>query len=178
MSLPVFTKPDISKKKTSFKKTILKSYVPFGRVFLNTTLLKKGELLIVYESGGPVPCLKNKQKISDTFAHLLTLLVTTAEIDIDTQKLLTPTEAQLFERLMKCSGIGAQLNYTPHVTTLADHIKRYNLLRGGLDAGNHAPDLVQELIQLTNLLSNPAIGRISSQDAIWILDLLGGLRPP
>lgn len=169
--------PIESKKKLSIKKTQQKNYIQFGKIQLNTTLLKKNKLGVTYPSGGPVGGLGKAVPISETFVSLLTVLLQTQQIDIEEQKKLNNNEAKLFENLIKKSGLQTTLNYSPHVNTIEDHIKRYDVLRGGLNAGLHAPEVLNELIELTTLLSNPTIGRISPTDAVWILELLRGLHP-
>lgn len=167
------------KKKTAILKAQKKNFIQFGKLQLNTTNLKKNRLSVTYPSGGPVGNgLGKAVQISNELVSLLTILLQTQKIDVEEQKKLPPHDAKLFETLIKKSGLVERLHYSPHVTTIADHLKRYNVLRGGLNAGNHAPEIVTELIQLTELLSNPAIGRISKSDAGWILELLGGLCPP
>ena len=164
-----------TKHQLGLKKSQAKNYSQFGAILLNINLLQKSRLLTMYPSGGPT-MLKKSKPITSTLVELITIIFQTNEIDIEIQKRLSPEEAKLFASLIKISKLGASLNYKAHVLTIADHVKRYNVLRGGLNAGNHAPEILDELKHLTSLLSNPHIQIVSESDAEWILELLDDLR--
>jgi len=155
---------------------INKHVIPFGKILLNLRqLVKFRKLLVCYPSGGPVKQFGKARAISDEFKELLESILTTKTIDPVLQKRLATDEQHLLTSLMKVSRLGAMLRFEPYVPSTEEHLARYDVLRGALNAGlTHAPELLAELRQLTGLFTS--IGRIQKEDSVWINQLLNDLE--
>jgi hypothetical protein len=147
-------------------------YVSFGKFVLNTYFLKDNKLLIKYaKSHAPVPKLKSTP-ISNDFRTLINDLLSTQKINIDLQKQLNTKEQSLFQKLIQMAGLNQTLDYKPYVQNVDDYVRQFEVLRGGLLAGNQSPELKKDLIESINLLSNPSIGKIFPNDAIELIQIL------
>ena len=161
--------------KTALKKRQEKMYIEFGNILISRKQLERHKLLVSYPSGGPVKGVGKALLISDTLLQILVGILTTSRIDTELQSNLNDAETKILNTLMTASRLKQVLQYKQHVKTLEDHLRRFDVLRGGLNAGLHAPEVLKELNELTHLLSSPIINRISEPDAIWIQELLKDL---
>lgn len=149
-------------------------YIKFGvRTYLNKKKIQNGIILLKYRNLGTLSGKFKKQvPISSDLKNLILDIIHTGRINIDTQKSLTPNDSKLFDELMKACRLVEHLNYEKYQPTVDDHVKRFKLLRGGLEAGNHSKELRTELIELLQLLSHPAINKISLGDAAYFTEML------
>jgi len=162
--------------KTALKKRQEKLYLELGNILISKKQLEKSKLLVSYPSGGPIKGVGKAISISDKLLQILIGILTTSRIDTELQSNLNDNESKLFHTLMTASRLKQVLQYKPHVKTIEDHLRRFDVLRGALNAGlTHAPEVLKELTELTQLLSSPIINRISKSDAIWIQELLDDL---
>lgn len=145
-------------------------YHQFGKYIINRRQLNKNKILIKYPKHlGPVAGFPGIE-ISDTLKSLIDDILDTNRINIQTQKNLSTTEADYFDKLIKKCGLVDVLNYQYRTRDIHDYIQRFEVLRGSYLAGNM--DVVNELTNIIHLLSNPAIARISQQDAEEMLNEL------
>lgn len=156
----IITKGKYKKSKPDFKDAY---YHQFGKYILNRRQLNLNKLLIKYKGHlGPVSGFPS-MNISDTFKSLVDEILDINQINIQTQKNLSTTEADLFDKLIKKCGLVNVLDYEYRTKDINDYMQRFEILRGSYIAGNK--DVIQELKDVINLLSNPAINKISPNDA-------------
>lgn len=155
---PVIVKPP----KISYRQT---NFFQFGRFVLNRGRLNKENILLVKypKNNGPVSKIR-RTSITNDFKNLINDLFDTSTINIELQKQLGQKEQDLFELLLKLAGLDIQLNYKKHIMTVEDYKARFEVLRGAIMAGNHNPEIVKELINIIDILSNESIGIISQED--------------
>ena len=132
------------------------NYTEFGIFSLHLGMLNKNKLLVKYgRSYAPVPQIK-QTKISNTFKYLIIDLLDTQKINIDLQKQLNDSEADLLELLlMKSKTIGLlnykRINIDPK--KLINTIKtRLTILQGSFGAGNENVEIINESKALINKL--------------------------
>lgn len=161
----IITKGKYKKSKLDFKDAY---YHQFGKYILNRRQLNLNKLLIKYKGHlGPVAGFPSKS-ISDTFKSLIDEILDVNQINITQQKNLSTAEADLFDALIKKCGLVSVLDYEYRTKDINDYMQHFEVLRGAYLAGNE--DVRQELVDIINLLSNPAINKISSDIAKEILD--------
>jgi hypothetical protein len=154
-------------KKESF---IIERYVPFGKFIINHYQLDKNILLVKYpKSIAPIPKLRRKI-ISEELKILLQNLLDTQLIDIDLQKQLKNDEITLFENLLNFLGLSKYLNYKRFDKNILDYVHRYEVLKGGLNAGNQSTELKQELTEILQLFINKNI--IDSKEGYELIEIL------
>jgi hypothetical protein len=156
----ILSKSKYKKSKPDFKDAY---YYQFGKYILNRRQLKLKKLLIKYPGHlGPVAGFPSTQ-ISDTFKSLIDDILDVNKINVQTQKDLSNKEAELFDKLISKCGLVKALDYQYRTKDLNDYMMRFEILRGSYLAGNE--DVKEEFIDIINLLSNPAIQKISKDDA-------------
>ena len=153
-------------KKESFIKT---RYVIFGTKILNHYQLEKNILLIKYPKT-IAPTVLKRTIISDKFKSLIIDLLNTQKINIELQKQLDLKEIELFEKLLRICGIFQTLNYKRYEMSMIDIINRFEVLRGGLIAGNHSFELRTELIEIIKKLVY--FNKISVTDSIELIEII------
>ena len=163
----IITKGKYKKSKQDFKDAY---YHQFGKYILNRRQLNLNKLLIKYKGHlGPVAGFPSKN-ISDTFKSLINDILDINQINIQTQKQLSVTEADLFDALIKKCALVNVLEYEYRTKDINDYMQTFEVLRGAYLAGNE--DVKEELKDVINLLSNPAINKISKEDANEMLSEL------
>ena len=163
----IITKGKYKKSKQDFKDAY---YHQFGKYILNRRQLNLNKLLIKYKGHlGPVAGFPSKN-ISDTFKSLINDILDINQINIQTQKQLSVTEADLFDALIKKCALVNVLEYEYRTKDMNDYMQTFEVLRGAYLAGNE--DVKEELKDVINLLSNPAINKISKEDANEMLSEL------
>ena len=163
----IITKGKYKKSKQDFKDAY---YYQFGKYILNRRQLNLNKLLIKYKGHlGPVAGFPSKN-ISDTFKSLINDILDINQINIQTQKQLSVTEADLFDALIKKCALVNVLEYEYRTKDINDYMQTFEVLRGAYLAGNE--DVKEELKDVINLLSNPAINKISKEDANEMLSEL------
>jgi hypothetical protein len=154
-------------KKESF---IVERYIPFGKFILNHFQLDKNILLVKYpKTIAPVPKLRRKI-ISDNLKILLQNLIETQNINTDLQSEISTEEIKIFEDLLFLSGLTKHLKYKRIDRTIKDALHRYEVLKGGLLAGNQSIELKEELITILNLFVNKNI--IDSEEGHELITIL------
>ena len=164
----ILLKNDIKKR----KKYNPDNYYSFGKFIINKKLLNKHILLVKYPiSYAPIPKIK-RQDISNELQTLLIDLIDTQEINKQIQKNLNIHDMQLFETIINLSGLKQQLKYNRIYKTVQDHMDRFIILQGALNAGNHNIVIINELINIIDILNNESIGVISNEDSKMLKDCL------
>ena len=154
-------------KKESF---IIERYVEFGKFIINHYQLDKNILLVKYpKTLAPIPKLRRKI-ISDELKMLLQNLIDTQIINIDLQKEISIEEITIFENLLNLSGLTKYLNYKRIDKTIQDYVHRYEVLKGGLIAGNQSIELKEELIKILKLFINKNI--IDPESGFELIEIL------
>ena len=139
----------IIKEKQNYKQS---RYIQFGNYMLNHFQLENNILLLkTLKSFGPVYNLR-RTVISDDLKSLISEILHTGEINIDLQKDLSLDDTLLFEKLLKVSKLTDTLNYKRQSNNLDDIINRFEVLRGGLIAGNQSLELKKELQEIITIL--------------------------
>lgn len=150
---------------------IERRYSSFGKYIINHYQLNNNKLIIKCKTLSPVPQLK-QTVISDDLKRLLIDLLDTSELNIDLQKKIEIKEVELLELLLKLSGLQSKLQYKRYKRSIDDYVNRFEVLRGGLLAGNESPELKAELIDIIKLLNNKNINKISDEDAKDLIAIL------
>ena len=153
------------------KQTKTGRYVEFGKFILNYYQLENNNILLIKypKTLGPVPKLRRKI-ISDELKILLQNLIDTQLINIDLQKEISIEEITLFENLLNFSGLTKYLNYKRIDKNIQDYIHRYEVLKGGLMAGNQSIELKNELISILTIFINKNI--IDSKEGFELIEIL------
>jgi len=150
----------------------LDNYHVFGKFILNRRKLNENVLLIKYpKSMGPIARLR-ATTISDSFKNLINDILDTQRINIDLQRDLEGDEDKLFETLLHLAGLKQRLQYQNIQPTMEFYVKRFNILKGSLIAGNDSVEVKDELENIISLLSNPTVGKISPSDAVDLINAL------
>jgi hypothetical protein len=149
------------------------NFYAFGKFILNRKRLNDENILLIKYpvSNAPIPKIK-RTPITDEFKNLINDLLDTKKINIETQKKLTKKEADLFELLLRLSGLTDHLNYTRVSKDINDYKKRFEVLQGSLNAGNDSDIIIDELKEIILLLSNKTVGIISLEDKQMLLECL------
>ena len=162
--------------KNSIKETkdsyIIKRYIRFGKFDLNHYKLNQNVLLIKYpKSRGPVSTIR-ATKISDDFKSLILDLLDTQKINKALQKKLDKNEMDLFENLIRKSGLEEQLDYERSKMDVDDYVHKFEILRGELVAGQNSRIMKDELIEVIKILNNKEYNKISDEDANELIEIL------
>lgn len=132
------------KKTTNIKK------VEFGNYVLNLNALRKGSLHVRYPSGANISNFP-KTLISSSLQKILNNIVYEDSFDEDDYDNLDEVEQKLFDDLITRCRIDrknnvALYNHKKYNSDKRDNdVKRFNLLKGEILAGNDNPELVKEL---------------------------------
>jgi hypothetical protein len=156
------------------KTTYLNNYIQFGnKTQINIRKLEDNIILIKYiKNLGPLKNFPAQKNISNELKMILQDIIETGKINVDTQKKLSQSDIKLFEKILSLCKLTTHLEYKRYVPTIDDHIKRFDLLRASLVAGNQSEEIKQELVELIKLLSNPFVSKISVEDAQEFIELL------
>jgi len=153
------------------KQTKTGRYIEFGKFILNYYQLENNNILLVKYPKNLAPVSKLKRTIiSDELKILLQNLIDTQLIDIDLQKQLKNDEILIFENLLNLSGLTKYLNYKRIDKNILDYVHRYEVLKGGLNAGNQSTELKQELTEILQLFINKNI--IDSKEGYELIEIL------
>jgi len=135
-------------------------YINFGNYLIHQPNLEKGYLSIKYPSEAPVKEF-SKILISGLFREMLNDILYENKFKEDDYMELDDAEKELFDRLITFIRLsnkeGLNLHKHKKITDkLRDkNIKRFNLLRGELIAGNDNPEVIKEIkVLLLNLYNN------------------------
>lgn len=158
------------KNKINYKEV---NYYTFGKFVLNRKRLNDENILLVKypKSNAPVPKIR-RTKITDDFKNLINDMLDTQQINIQLQKELSDEEQDLLDLLLGLAGIKDKLGFRKVSKDINDYMKRFEVLRGAIVAGNDSPDIRTELIEIIDLLSNKTIGKITPLDAIMLKECL------
>ena len=133
-------------------------YVEFGKFILNYYQLENNNILLVKypKSIAPIPKLR-RTIISNELKILLQDLINTQIINIDLQSEISTEEIKILENLLNLSGLTQHLKYKRIDRTIKDTIHRFEVLKGGLIAGNQSIELKEELSKILQLFLNKNI---------------------
>ena len=129
-------------------------YTEFGRHKMHVPHLKKNELVIRFPSGAMHPRIP-RIKISDSVRDLLLNAVQTGKINPRMAHALNEKEKRLIHRICSISHVDSPLVFAED----EDELKRFDILRGELQAGNNNPEIIKEIKRL--LLKFMMEGRIN-----------------
>lgn len=148
------------------------NYIPFGRLILNQKMLDENKLLIKHaNTHAPIAKLRQTD-VSDNFKALIQDLITTGKLNIQLQKELSMSEQNLLEILLKVSHIKEHLEFSKKTKDIDDYIHRYNVLKGGLLAGNKNEEIKNEMMLIINLLHNPIVGRLNDEEKEFLIKFI------
>jgi hypothetical protein len=135
--------------KKSFKEI---RYVQFGNFILNHYQLSNHNILLIKypKTLAPVPKLK-RTIVSDNMKMFLEDLISNQRINTTLQKQIISEEIKLLEKLLLMAGLIVSLNYNKYDRTIEDSYLRYQLLVGGMSAGNQSEEVRIELITILKL---------------------------
>jgi uncharacterized protein YuzB (UPF0349 family) len=158
------------------------AYGKFGRYIISMNDLNKSILNIKYPSKSALKYFK-KQKISPKLKSLVYKLVLSQEngdgIDVEEYNALSDADKKLLDKVIKLGQLDHDENLKLlQIEKLTDKeidadVKRFDLLRGEIIAGNDNPEMIKELKLLTIKLMNN--GMIPKQEANELLYLICSL---
>lgn len=125
----------------------------FGKYVLSSSLLKQGFLSLRYPSGAIIPSFP-KTLISSTLQRILLDILYDKKFDEVDYHSLDEDDKKLFDRLCTFAKLDKKENLRFYrLKKYSDEqrdadVKRFNILRGELIAGNDNPDIVKELKKL------------------------------
>jgi len=155
------------------KQTKTGRYVEFGKFILNYYQLENNNILLIKypKTLGPVPKLRSTI-ISDNFKFFLQDLINSQKINIDLQKEISTEEIKILEKLINLSGLSQYLKYKKigFDRNIQDTIQRFEVLKGGLLAGNQSIELKEELSKILQLFLNKNI--IDSEAGFELIEIL------
>ena len=129
-------------------------YSVFGRHKIHVPHLKRNELVIRFPSGAMHPRIP-RIKISDAVRDLFLNAVQTGKISPRMAHALNEKEKRLIHRICSISSVDSPLVFAED----EDELKRFDILRGELQAGNNNPEIIKEIKRL--LLKFMMEGRIN-----------------
>ena len=144
------------------------NYKEFGKFMINVLFLEDNILLVKYKSYSPVPSLR-RMTISNDFKTLVTYLFDTGEISYAIAQKLKQSEKEVFDNLIKKSGLRVQLKYNPERLDddLDSIINEFEILKGEVIAGNDNPKIIKDIKAI--LLKLVKLGKVSQETATEIL---------
>jgi hypothetical protein len=147
------------------------SSIEFGKFVIHAKQLEQNILNIKYQSGSQVPALP-RDKISQGFSEFLFEVLKTGHVSPVSIKILTPSEKELFYKMVKLSGLEQKMNL-PHeakgVSTDSED-ERFTILRGELIAGNNSEAIKTEFESLVRKFINS--GKIDKSKGFEVLNHL------
>jgi hypothetical protein len=145
------------------------NYFTLGTKIVHYPSLQKGQLRIRYPSGSQVPSCP-VETISEEFAHFIEDLIRNHKINANLFQTLSDEDKTLFGKIAKVCKIDTLLGLPQTYKDVHnDEIKRFELLRGSIVAGNNSPEILSELKELTTKLME--MGIVSVRDGSKILSL-------
>jgi hypothetical protein len=148
------------------------TYVEFGKFVIHKKKLLDNILIVKYkQSKAPVPSIK-QQIISVPLATLLLNLIDTQDINYELIRDCDDKDRLLFEELLRRADLTRVLNYdkTKSLTTDADLITKFDVLKGQILAGNDNLDIKKDLRDVIKVLVQK--GKINKNDAKELWDEL------
>ena len=137
-------------------------YYEFGNYLIHAPQLEKGFLALKYPSEGPVKEFP-KSVISSDFSTLLYEIIDTKKFNTNEYDKLDDNEKELFDRLITFAKISRNdiENMSKH-RKITDKqrdidIKRFNILKGEIVAGNDNPNIIKEMKALLIKLHNEKV---------------------
>ena len=148
-------------------------FIPFGKFMINRKDLEQNKLNLKYpNSKGRHPIFKKKTEISDDFKDLIYDILHTHKINIQTQKNLNDKEANMFHDLIHSCKLDVYLKYKRVTKDISDYVHRFTILHGAICAGNHARETLNEIRDVIQLLANPTINKIKTEDSKDLIDYI------
>jgi len=134
------------------------SYVEFGKYVLNLPQLEQQDILNVkYKSLGTIPKYRQKP-VSDVLRDFILDLLSSGKPNQRTYAQISPDERKYFEAVATDAGVFIGLGLPKTVTNDDDEdIKRFEILKGQVLAGNNNQKLLSELRKLTLSLMNKGL---------------------
>jgi hypothetical protein len=134
------------------------SYVEFGKYVLNIPQLEQQDIFNVkYKSLGTIPKYKQKP-VSDVLRDFILDLLSNGKPNQRTYSQISPEERKFFEAVATDAGVFIGLGLPKTITNDDDNdIKRFEILKGQVLAGNNNQKLLSELRKLTLSLMNKGL---------------------
>ena len=135
------------------------TYRQFGKYVIHMPYLHNNTANFKYPSLGAIPTIK-PTPISDDYKELLLQTLTTGALNEKDLRRLEPKEIKHFEKVVSGAGLLAHFKLNKSADDEVDDLKRFELLRGEVNAGNNAPSLLKELRALvTKFMDNGRVKR-------------------
>lgn len=130
----------------------LERFKSFGNYDINMNMLSKNKLSVVFPKSNNKPAaFKGSQLISSHLAQIIAEVVNDGKINVELYENLDDLEQKTFDKLAQISKLsyaaGTELYRFQTATDKVrnEKIKRFNLLRSELIAGNDSPEAIKEL---------------------------------
>jgi hypothetical protein len=143
------------KQAASHKRTVLGGgiarntqvrWVEFGKYVLHVPSLKEGSLNLKYPSMGTIPNLRT-QHISQDLQDLFEDLIERQHMNTRLYNDLSKDDKKLFDTVAHKAQIDEALGVKVDKSEKKEELRRFEILRGEICAGNDAPQILRELRQ-------------------------------
>ena len=148
--------------------------VPFGVYLINKhSLVNNNKLVVKYPSKVPHTAFP-AQLVSETLKTLILKLLEEQKLDFKALQSLTKPDSDLFHSLIQKAQLDEQLGLSGYQQEEhAQRLKRFELLRGQVLAGNNAPELLKELKTIIiTFMSSGRMKRAEGNQILFELDCL------
>jgi hypothetical protein len=147
-------------------------YAEFGKYIIHLPSLRKSILNLKFPSAGAIPHIPS-QHISEELKDFISNLVANGRIDQRFYNKLTKEDKSIFETVAEKADISDVLGIKIENTEKKEAIKRFELLRGEMIAGNDAPEVRTELKQhLIRFMADGTIPKIQGNQILLELSVM------
>ena len=169
--------PKIKKDNIDFNNAIepVKPYIPFGKYMLHRQKLNENILMLKYPKGGSISELPTT-RISESLTKALTKFVETQlPPSYDMISDLSLDDKDLLHRIAKQSQLLSKLNApNPNLDKEEQENLRFEILKGEINAGNNATDVVKEFkLLLLKFIHKNKLPRRQAQEILVDLISMG-----
>jgi len=170
-------KSKVSLENIDFSKSIepIKSYIPFGRYVLNRHKLNDNILMIKHMKGGAIGTIPTSHISSGLSKALKHFVDTQLPPNYDMISDLSKEDKEMLHKVAKQAHLLDKMNVpTPNLTEEEQENHRFDILKGEINAGNDAKDVIKEFkLLLLKFIHKNKLPRRQAQEILLDLIALG-----
>ena len=170
-------KSKVSPENIDFSKSIepIKSYIPFGRYVLNRHKLNDNILMIKHMKGGAIGTIPTSHISSGLSKALKHFVDTQLPPNYDMISDLSKEDKEILHKVAKQAHLLDKMNVpTPNLTEEEQENHRFDILKGEINAGNDAKDVIKEFkLLLLKFIHKNKLPRRQAQEILLDLIALG-----
>ena len=149
-------------------------YVPFGVFYIHKgKLMNENKLGLRYPSGATIKNIP-AQIVSENIKNLIIKLLEDQKLDYNIMQKLSPSDRELFHNIVYRAKLDNQLGLSGYQDDkYQEQLRRFELLRGEILAGNNNPEIMKELKYLIlNFMANGKMRKTEGNQILFELDNL------